>query len=115
MGFILKLLVTALAVFVADYFLDGVHINDDVKTVIIVAIVLALLNTFIKPILVLLTIPVTIITLGLFLLVINALMVLWADRLIGGFEVDGWWSALLFSLIVSIVSAILNGLARDRD
>lgn len=115
MGFILKLLVTALAVFVADYFLDGVHINDDVKTVIIVAIVLALLNTFVKPILVLLTIPVTIITLGLFLLVINALMVLWADSLIGGFEVDGWWSALLFSLIVSIVSAILNGLARGRD
>ena len=115
MGFILKVLVTALAVFVADYFLDGVHINDDVKTVIIVALVLALLNTFIKPILILLTIPVTIATLGLFLLVINALMVLWADRLIGGFEVEGWWAALLFSLIVSFVSAILNGLARDRD
>ena len=115
MGFILKVLVTALAVFVADYFVDGVHINDDVKTVIIVALVLALLNTFIKPILILLTIPVTIATLGLFLLVINALMVLWADRLIGGFEVEGWWAALLFSLIVSFVSAILNGLARDRD
>ena len=115
MGFILKVLVTALAVFVADYFLDGVHINDDVKTVIIVALVLALLNTFIKPILILLTIPVTIATLGLFLLVINALMVLWADRLIGRFEVEGWWAALLFSLIVSFVSAILNGLARDRD
>lgn len=113
MGFIIKVLVTGLAVFVADYFLDGVHINDDVKTVIIVALVLALLNTFIKPVLVILTIPVTIITLGLFLLIINALMVIWADKLIGGFTVDGWWSALLFSLIVSLVSAILNMLAKD--
>jgi putative membrane protein len=115
MGFIIKILVTALAVFVADYFLAGVHINDDIKTVVIVALVLALLNTFIKPILVLLTIPVTVLTLGLFLLVINALMVIWADKLIDGFRVDGWWSALLFSLIVSLVSAILNGLAKDRN
>ncbi len=114
MGFLIKVLVTALAVFVADYFLDGVHIASDAKTVIIVALVLALLNTFIKPILVLLTIPVTILTLGLFLLVINALMVLWADRLIAGFTVDGWWSAILFSLIVSLVSAILNSIAGER-
>ena len=114
MGFLIKVLVTGLAVFVADYFLDGVHINDDVKTVIIVALVLALLNTFVKPILIILTIPVTVITLGLFLLIINALMVIWADELIGGFTVDGWWSAILFSLIVSITSAVLNGLARNR-
>jgi len=115
MGFLLKVLVTALAVFVADYMLDGVYINDDAKTVIIVALVLALLNTFIKPILILLTIPVTIITLGLFLLVINAVMVIWASKLVGqGFRVDGWVDAILFSLIVSIVSAILNGLARSK-
>ena len=86
MGFIIKIIVTGLAVFIADYVLAGVHINDDVKTVIIVALVLALLNTFIKPILVLLTIPVTVVTLGLFLLVINALMVIWADKLIDGFR-----------------------------
>jgi putative membrane protein len=116
MRFIIKVLVTALAVFVADYLLDGVHINDDVKTVIIVALVLALLNSFVKPILIILTIPVTILTLGLFLLVINALMVKWAADLVSGFTVDGWWSALLFSLIVSFVSFILHGLAgRRRD
>jgi putative membrane protein len=115
MGFIIKVIITTLAVFVADYLLDGVHINDDAKTVIIVALVLALLNTFIKPILILLTIPVTVVTLGLFLLVINALMVIWADKLIGGFTVDGWLAAILFSLIVSIVSAILNGLAKERN
>lgn len=115
MGFIIRVLVTALAVWVADYFLEGVHISNDAKTIIIVALVLALLNTFIKPILIVLTIPVTIVTLGLFLLIINALMVKWADSLIEGFTVDGWWSAILFSLIVSLVSALLNGLAKERD
>ena len=114
MGFIIRVLVTALAVFVADYLLVGVHINDDAKTVVLVALVLALLNSFVKPILVLLTIPVTIITLGLFLLVINALMVKWAASIVSGFTVDGWWSALLFSLIVSIVSSILFSIA-GRD
>jgi putative membrane protein len=116
MGFIIKVLVTALSVFVADYFLDGVHINDDAKTVIIVALVLALLNSFIKPILIILTIPVTIVTFGLFLLIINALIVKWAAELVDGFTVDGWVSALLFSLIVSFVSYILHGLAvRKKD
>jgi putative membrane protein len=114
MGFIIKVLITALAVFVADYFLPGVHINDDAKTVIVVALVLALLNSFVKPILIILTIPVTILTLGLFLLIINALMVKWAAALVDGFTVDGWWPALLFSLIVSFVSYILHGIARRR-
>jgi len=115
MGFIIRVLVTALAVFVADYILDGVHINDDAKTVIIVALVLALLNMIVKPILIILTIPVTIATLGLFLLIINALMVKWAADLVSGFTVDSWWSALLFSLIVSIVSSILHGIAGRRN
>lgn len=114
MGFLIKVIVTGLAVFVADFLMESVNINDDWKTVIIVALVLALLNTFIKPILVLLTIPVTVLTLGLFLLVINALMVLWAARIVDGFEVEGWWSALIFSLIVSVVTFILNGLAKER-
>ena len=115
MRFIIKIIITALAVFVADYILDGVTINEDAKTVIIVALVLAILNTFIKPVLILLTIPVTLATLGLFLLVINALMVKWADSLISGFRVDGWWAALLFSLIVSLVSSILEGIARPKQ
>jgi putative membrane protein len=110
MGFIIKVLITAVAVYVADYFLDGVHISNDIKTIVIVALVLALLNTFIKPILVILTIPVTIVTLGLFLLIINALMVKWAASLVDGFEVNGWWPALLFSLIVSLVSAIAQSI-----
>lgn len=115
MGFIIKVLVTALAVYIAAHFLPGVHLNNDAKTIIIVALVLALLNSFVKPILIILTIPVTIATLGLFLLVINALMVIWVSRLVHGFKVDGWWTALLFSLIVSLVTYILHGIARERD
>jgi Predicted membrane protein len=110
MRFIIKVLVTALAVYLATYFISGVHVTDN-KTILIVALVLALLNTFIKPILVILTIPITIVTLGLFLLVINALMVKWAAVLVKGFTVDGWWPALLVSLIVTVVSYILGSLA----
>ncbi|MEI6947500.1 phage holin family protein [Paraflavisolibacter sp. H34] len=113
MGFILKILITAVAALFAAWLLPGVHIPD-LKTSIIVALVLALLNIFVKPILVILTIPVTILTLGLFLLVINILMVKWTASLVNGFEVDGWLSALFFSLIVSLVGAILGSLL-DSD
>ena len=115
MGFIIKVLVTALAVWVAAYFLPGVHLQNDAKTIIVVALVLALLNAIVKPLLIILTIPVTIVTLGLFLLVINALMVIWTSNLVGGFKIDGWLTALLFSLIVSIVSSILHSIARKRS
>jgi putative membrane protein len=114
MGFIIKVLVTGLAVWVAAYVLDGVHLENDAKTIIIVALVLALLNAIVKPILIILTIPVTIVTLGLFLLIINALMVVWTSNLVDGFKVDGWLTAILFSLIVSVVSSILHSIARDR-
>jgi putative membrane protein len=114
MRFIVKLLVTALAVWVAAYVLPGVHLENDAKTIIIVALVLALLNAIVKPILIILTIPVTIVTLGLFLLVINALMVVWTTKLVDGFKVDGWLTAVFFSLIVSVVSYILHSIAKDR-
>jgi putative membrane protein len=107
MGFIIKVLITAVAAYAAAWLLPGVGISD-VKTTIIVALVLALLNTFIKPLLIILTIPVNIVTLGLFLLVINILIVKWTDSLVSGFTVDGWLSALFFSLIVSVVSWILS-------
>jgi putative membrane protein len=113
MGFIIKVLITAVAVYLAAYLLPGVAINS-VQTTVIVALVLALLNTFIKPILVILTIPISIVTLGLFLLVINALMVKWAADLVHGFHVADWWSALLVSLIVSVVTYILGAFTSDR-
>jgi len=114
MGFIIKILVLALAVWVAAYILPGVHLVNDAKTIIIVSLVLAVLNAIVKPILIILTIPVTIITLGLFLLVINALMVVWTSNLVDGFKVDGWFTAFLFSLIVSIISSVLHSIAKDR-
>jgi len=107
MGFIIKVLVTAVAVYFTAYILPGVSINS-AKTAVIVALVLALLNMFIKPILIILTIPITILTLGLFLLVINILIIKWTASLVSGFSVDGWLWALLFSLIVSVVSSVLQ-------
>jgi len=107
--FFAKTVATAVAVLFAAYILKGVHVDSTV-TALIVAIVLGLLNSFIKPILVVLTIPITIFTLGLFLLVINILIVKWAASLVPGFTVDGWLSALLFSLVVSFISSVIEGL-----
>jgi len=114
MGFLIKLLVTALAAYFAAWLLPGVSI-DGVTTAVIVALVLAILNAIVKPILVILTIPITIVTLGLFLLIINIIIVKLTDYLIDGFAVNNWLAALLFSLIVSVVSSILHAIARDRD
>ena len=107
--FFAKTIATALAVLVAAYIIGGVHV-DNTGTALIVALVLGLLNSFIKPILIILTIPITIVTLGLFLLVINILIIKLADSLVAGFAVDSWIAALLFSLIVSIVSSIIEAL-----
>jgi putative membrane protein len=114
MGFIIKVLVTAVAAYIAARLLPGVTIAD-VKTTLIVALVLALLNAILRPVLVALTIPITVLTLGLFLLIINAIIVKLADWLIDGFTVNGWITAIIFSLVVTIVSFVLNLLIPDRD
>ena len=100
---------TAIVVFLLASFLPGVNVAS-YGTAIIVAIVLALLNLIVKPVLVLLTLPVTVITFGLFLLVINAVIILLVDAFISGFNVDGFWVALIFSLLLSIVQSILFSL-----
>ena len=110
MNTIIRLLVTALAVMISAYLLPGVRVKDFV-TAIILAIVLALLNLLVKPILIILTLPVTIITLGLFLLVINALIILLASRLVSGFKVDGFFWALIFSLVLTLVNGVMNSIA----
>lgn len=115
MKFIIRISVTALAVYVAALVLPGVELKADAKTIIIVALVLALLNAIVKPILILLTIPVTIVTLGLFLLIINALIVKWTAELVDGFKVNGWLTAIVFSIIVSVVSSLLHSIARERE
>lgn len=105
---IIKTLLTAIAVLFAAYILNAVSVENSL-TAIIVAVVLGLLNAIVKPILILLTIPLTIFTLGLFLIVINMIIIKLAAELVPGFIVDGWWSALWFSLIVSITTAIMEG------
>lgn len=111
MGFIIKLILTGIAAAVAAYLLPGVVI-DGIGNAILLALVLAILNAILRPILVVLTIPVTLLTLGLFLLVINALIILIADYILDGFRVDGFFWALIFSLIMSVVTSIID-FARD--
>jgi len=105
MNLILRLLITAGIVMLLAYFLPGVDVSG-FSAAIIVAVVLALLNAVLKPILIILTIPITIVTLGLFLLVINACIILLADKFIDGFGVSGFWTALLFSILLSISQSI---------
>jgi len=104
MNMIIKLLLNALLVFALAWALPGVHVAG-FWTALIVAIILGLLNIFVKPILVIITIPVTILTLGLFLLVINALVIQLAAWLVDDFSVNNFWWALLFSLILSVLNS----------
>lgn len=106
MKFLIRLLVTAAVAFGLAHLLKGIHI-DTYWTALVFALVLAIVNLIVRPLLVILTIPLTIITLGLFLFVINALMVMLASRLVDGIQVDGFWWALLFGLLLSIVSSVL--------
>lgn len=112
MNLIIRLLLNALAVFVLAYVLNGVTVDGYIGA-IIVALVLAILNLLVKPFLVILTLPVTIITLGLFLLVINALIILLADKLIDGFGVSSFWTALLFSVLLSILQSLLQSFFKE--
>jgi putative membrane protein len=87
---------------------------DSFWTSLVVAVVLALLRFIVKPILVLLTLPITVLTLGLFLLIINAVIILMADYLVSGFGVENIWYALIFSLLLSLFQSILFGLIKDE-
>jgi putative membrane protein len=97
---------------ITAYLLPGVKV-DGFLTAIVVAVVLGIVNMFIKPILLLLTFPLTILSLGLFYFVINALMVLLVSAIVPGFKVSGFFWALIFSLVLSIVSSFLNSLAKQ--
>ncbi|SHM44373.1 phage holin family protein [Chitinophaga sp. CF418] len=115
MNFLIRLLVTALAAMLSAYLLPGVNIKD-FTTALVLALVLAILNLLVKPILIILTLPATILTLGLFLLVINAIIILLASNLVKGFKVDGFWWALIFSLVLTVVSGIMHSIAGgDND
>ncbi len=106
MNLIMRLIVTSVVAFGLSYLLEGIKF-DSFWSAIVVAIVLAVLNAIIKPILILLTLPITLFTFGLFLFVINALMILLAEKLVDGFSVAGFWWALLFSLLLSLLTSLL--------
>ncbi|NAY92274.1 phage holin family protein [Muricauda sp. JGD-17] len=112
MKIILRLLLNALAVIILSYLLPGVGV-DSMVTAILVALVLSLLNFLVKPILIVLTLPITIITLGLFLLVINAIIILIAAHFIQGFEVSSVWWAIIFSLLLSFLQSFLHSLLKE--
>lgn len=111
--FFLKILVSSFAVIIVQYLLPGVSI-DGFTTALLVAFVMAVLNAFLKPIIVILTIPITFFTFGLFLVVINAFIVLITAYFVDGFYVDGFWWALLFSIILSIVTYILESFNKQN-
>ncbi len=112
--FFTKTIATTVAVLVAAYLLSGVTVTDSF-TAIIVAIVLGFLNNFIKPILVILTIPITIFSLGIFLLFINVFIIQLTTKIVPGFTVDGWWTAFFFSFLVALVTSVLESLIGNPE
>lgn len=113
----MRIVVTSVLTFGLSYILSGVHVKS-FWTAIAVAIVLAILNAILKPVLILLTLPITLFTFGLFLFVINACIILLAGEVVPGFVVDGFWWALLFSLLLSVSTSLLykeDSPARERD
>lgn len=111
MFILIQWLINAIAILIAAYFLPGIHV-ENFLTALIVALVLGILNTIVKPILFLLTLPITIITLGLFTFILNACIVLLAAFFVKGFIVDGFWWALLFSIVMSLMNGFIGKIAK---
>lgn len=100
------LLINSIVIFIGAYILRGVHIKS-FWSVIGVAVLLGLINAFIKPVILFLALPLTILTLGLFILVINAWILMVIDKLVEGFKIDSFWWAVLYSILISVLNGIL--------
>jgi putative membrane protein len=107
LNILLQLILASIAVLLAQYIIPGVHV-DSFLTALVIAALIALLNITVKPLLILLTIPITVLTLGLFLLAINAILILIAAAIVPGFSVDGFWWALLFGLVLGLINSLLG-------
>jgi putative membrane protein len=107
MGFLLHWLIRTLAVIITAYLLPGVRLSGFFAA-LVTAVVLGFINTFIRPLLLLFTLPINILTLGLFTFVINALVILLTSALVPGFQVNGFFWALIFSLVLAVINAILG-------
>jgi putative membrane protein len=112
MGLIINLLLQALAVFITGYLLQAGVVVGNFTTALLVAVVLGIANILVKPIIFLLTLPLNILTLGLFTFIINGLIILLVSNLVSGFYVKNIWWAILFSLVLSLVSSFLNSLSK---
>ena len=108
MKFFLKILITTVNAFILAQILPGITVNGNIFTALMVAVLLAIMDATIKPLLIILTFPVTILTLGLFLFVINACIILAAAYFITDFKVDGFWYAVLFSILLSFFNSFVH-------
>lgn len=106
-GLLINWLVSAMVIFSVAYVLPGVHIQD-FTVALVVALVLGVINALVKPVLTILTLPITIMTLGLFSLILNALLILLVGSIVPGFKIDGFIWALLFGILLSIVNFVVN-------
>jgi putative membrane protein len=107
MNWIIKVLLSSIAVLLSAYLIPGMHV-DSFYTAIVVALVLSVINLFFKPLFIILTLPLTVLTFGLFLLAINSFMVMLAGSFVDGFYVSGFWSALFFSFVLSFLQSVFN-------
>jgi len=113
MGFLIRLLANTLAILAAAYMLTGIEVSGGLS-LLAAALVLALINTFVRPVLLFLTLPFTLVTLGLFIFLLNAFCLWLTSQLVKGFEVHGFWTAVLGALIISVVSWAVTALLSDR-
>lgn len=112
MKLLIALVINTLALLITDYLIPGIDIVN-IQTAIVAAIILGLVNTFIKPILLFLTFPLTLLTLGLFVFIVNAIMLFLTSFIVDGFNISGWLPAILGAVVLSVVSTILSMLAGD--
>ncbi len=112
-GIFIRWLILTVAIIIASYLLEGIRVSGFFSA-FFAAAMLGILNAFFRPIIFILTLPINILTLGLFTFVINAIMLMMASGVISGFEVSGFWSAVFGSLLISIVSWILTSFINER-
>ena len=113
MGILIRWIIFTVSIIIASYLLEGIHISGFFSA-FFAAAALGILNALFRPILLILTLPINVLTLGLFTFIINALMLKMASGIIPGFEVHGFWTAVIGSLIISVISWLLNSFISDR-
>lgn len=112
-GFLIRWLILTVSIIITSYLIDGIHVTGFFSAFFAAAL-LGILNAFFRPILFVLTLPITILTLGLFTFVVNAIMLLMVSGAVSGFQVDGLWSAVWGSLFISIVSWLLTSFISEK-